>query len=205
MGGSKKRKREPLLPDDDYHSDYQLPDNELHTSVPKLRNRDARFNKFKKPKNRKSQFNNTGKRKQSPSMKVEQNQSLDQVQENVRKLSSRAQKRINQLKKRIKQIENESAKKQKLNQDNVVENNDNGNQGNVEEIPTTSRQSARLRNGPKNVWKNSNKRRRNENNQEPFTPFDYSAVDFRQFQGGAMQPQQNKEFRSRFRGRVSYK
>lgn len=70
----------------------------------------------------------------------------------------------------------------------------------------------------KNNYRNRNRQNKNKKtnpsqneanecttqNQESFQPYDYSSVDFQQFQGGAGQSRGQKTFKSKFKPRVSF-
>lgn len=178
MGGTKKRKREESQTEDDK---LVTPENNVQTPVPNL--------------------HNTNKRKSSESYE-------DTV---PKRLKSDKQNGYFDNK-----FNNKKWSKKKGNNWNDGDVSINNPQGEAQPSREQSEEQLNTPKQKKNKKKNRGNKKKNPNqtqnqqsnndtgeNPETFQPYDYSSVDFNQFQGGASEASGQKFFRSKFKPKVN--
>lgn len=177
MGGTKKRKREESLPDED---EQEIEDDSLQTPIPHVRN--------------------ANKRKSS--------ETYDEF--NSKKFKGKNKKQ------KPKRFPNRDKTNKPRRQN--TQNNDNnptdeqpfegeGFSGNPENQPFSNAFQKLFQKKRRNRNRNK-KQNQNQNSEdtgqkhETFRPFDYSSVDFNQFQGGAAESKAQKFFKSKYKPKV---
>lgn len=173
MGGTKKRKR------DDYYIEGdkdEIGDSNLQTPIPNTPN-------LKKRKS--SEFYNEENSKKS---RLDKNNVSNKIsRKRNRKFKKKNQRAVDDQK------GNDGSDIQRQNP--VIENQRNDN-------PNEKKNRKRKRNRPKKS-KQMETNKDTGNTCDTFQPYDYSSVDFRKFQGGAVQSGGHKPFKSKFKPKVS--
>lgn len=181
MGGTKKRKR---TEDEWRQHDDRVPNNELHTPVPNLRG--TRFNRGKKRKQSNSPI---GNQQTNPNANQQNNWNDRQ-----RKLNP------NQQRNRSPGQQINRSPGQQRNRSPNQQHNQNYNQ----QTSANPNQQEGNQNRNRKIIRNRNKYQHQDNAQKDHCQaFDYTKVDYQQFQGGSSRVNTGQTVQSKFKGKVS--
>lgn len=184
MGGTKKRKRDSTSNDD------IIKETDLCTTVPNLN-----INQNNPRKRRSSNSWDFDNNVPSKKVSTQNQQPFGQNQSPGDNRTSNKKKQKYWRGKSNFEPNVDKSRSNKNKDRNSVDSNKRLNANNY----NNEQNNTDVRNSPKNKKKNYPQ---NEPKQE-FTPYDYSSVDFRQFEGGANKPSGKREFVTKFRPKVS--
>ncbi|EFA03774.2 exosome complex component 10 homolog [Tribolium castaneum] len=186
MGASRKRKRDEI---DSESPDVVIVEDSFYTPVPVISDVIDENNFYRRKKPRKRKFdeindggNEGGKKKKNKKKGKKGNvQAPGQFKNEGNKLN-------------LTQVRSFKTEGKQQNQIPIHQNKGNGNKQNqAQNVPKSKRKRNNAGQGPQNVQKGGNqpkkkfkcKNAEQNNKSSNFMPYDYSSVDFRQFQGGA--------------------
>lgn len=217
MGGTKKRKRESSLEDNSSNS----PSTSIQTTVPNIDivkkngrkrksgelNQDGSPNKIQKPKSQRNQeFSNKNKKNKGKNKQRnnQNSQNFYGARNQNRQTNRRQQNQISGNNLDIGESENQPNIDEENNSFHIdktgVRNKNFGN-GNRQKGGFKGKYRGKKRN-PK--MQGDNRQSNPERENQDFAPYDYTSVDFRQFQGGAEVVQKQRHFKSSFKFKVLY-
>lgn len=180
MGGTKKRKRDESQTNDD---EVDFSERNLQTPIPNL--------------------HNTNKRKSSESF-----EDTDSKRVKFGKKNGYYGRKFNKKKWPKKKGNNNNKNDGDVTINNPQEEAQTSGEQ-TENQPNNTPKQKKFKNKKRNKKKNANQNHNQESyndtgsNQETFRPFDYSSVDFNQFQGGATEANGQKFFKSKFKPKVN--
>lgn len=174
MGSSKKRKRTEAEEEDDYHPDYEMPGNDLHIPIPNI----------KKPRGFKGRSRGNKRRFVDQLEDYEYKKGRREGVDNVGKGKRQYQNQQNQQQQNQNWKQNKNKKQVKQQQNMNWQRNKQASQ--------------QQNSGGK---KNKKRQRQQEEQQQQFNAFDYSSVDYSQFQGGGRSVTQAKQVKSAFKNK----